>query len=371
MSQKKSVIFFIGTLEAGGLERFVSRICLLATEKKSFNPIVICLVKKSGIFLAPLEKMNIPVIEAPQGWQRSVSKMLEFSKVLRQLKADIVHTQVNFSLVQQFLIVRLFSSLRFMVTERNCYPLSGISKVKRLIQFYFLKLFNVHYSANSVEVASYLSKMMHYPLSKIPVIANGLDIPVEDVAIRNSIRAKHGWQVDDFVIGYISRFAAHKGHSYFVRVMTEVHKQLNKDLKICFIGDGPVRAAVETQIAQAELKELTTFTGIISNVEEYYQAFDATALLSEYEGMPNVVLEAMAYGLPVIANPVGNVEELMMGDAGIINRSDNPGATAALILDVALHKEKRKKIGFAAQERIRNNFSLNSTLTLLCHHYGI
>lgn len=371
MIQKKSVIFFVGTLEAGGLERFVSRICLLAAEEGSFRPIVVCLSKRKGIFLKPLEKSHVEVVEAPNGWQRSLTKMWAFGKVLRSLRGDIVHTQVNFSLFQQFMIVRLFSSLCFMVTERNCYPLTGISRVKRFIQFYFLKLFRVHYSANSIEVASYLARMMHYPISKIPVIPNGFEIPVEDTVMRESIRLKHGWQNHDFVIGYIARFASHKGQRYFVEVVTEVYKTLGDRLRICFIGDGPERMTIEAMIRQAQLDKVTTFTGVIMNVEEYYQAFDSTALLSEYEGMPNVVAEAMAYGLPVIANPVGNVEELLAGDAGIVNRSDDPVVTAGLITDIALDLDKRKRIGMAARAQIKNRFSLHSTFQRLCRYYGI
>lgn len=371
MRTVKNVVFFTGTLDSGGLERFVTRVSIEAKQQQIFNPLIVCLLEKRGLFIKPLEEQGIVIVQAPAGWQRKLSGMIALGNLLKQLKADVVHSQVNFSLIQQFIIARFFARIPFLVTERNCYPLSGLSRFKRLLQFYFLKTFNVHYSGNSIDVASYLARQVHYPKSKIPVIPNGIDIPEKNTFVREEIRAMHGWQPDDFVVGYVARFATHKGQEYFVRVMTEVYAKLGGRLKICFVGDGPQRGVIEDKIRNAGLNEFTTFTGIIANVESYYQAFDASALLSSYEGMPNVVAEAMANGLPVIANPVGNVEELMSNGAGIVNYSSNYSDTAALILDLALNPAKREAIGLAAQTQIRENFSLQSTLQLLVKHYGI
>lgn len=371
MKTAKNVVYFTGTLDTGGLERFVTRVSIEAKRQQLFNPVIICLSERRGLFVTLLEAEGILIIQAPAGWQRKVSGMIALGKILKQVKADVVHSQVNFSLIQQFLITRGWARIPFLVTERNCYPLSGFSRLRRQVQFHFLKLFGVHYSANSSEVASYLAQLVHYPVKKIPVIPNGLDIPQKSPLVREEIRNLHQWLPDDFVIGYVARFADHKGQAYFVRVMEQVYQRLGEKLKICFVGDGPKRQAIENQIQRAGLSEFTTFTGIIGNVESYYQAFDASALLSNYEGMPNVVLEAMANGLPVIANPVGNVQELMEGGAGMVNDSSTPASTAGLMVDIALSPEKRRAIGIAAQERIRKNFSLQSTLQLLAKHYGI
>lgn len=370
MKIAKNVVFLTGTLDTGGLERFVTRVCIQAKRQQLFNPMIICLSEKRGLFVKPLEEEGIVIVQAPAGWQRKISGMIALGNIIKHVKADVVHSQVNFSLVQQFLITRWGARIPFLVTERNCYPLSGFSRLRRQLQFYFLKLFGVHYSANSIDVASYLARLVHYPVRKIPVIPNGMDIPQKNPLVRDEIRRMHHWQEEDFVIGYVARFADHKGQEYFVRVMENVYHHLGKRLKICFVGDGPERKAIEDKIQRVGLSEFTTFTGVIDNVESYYQAFDASALLSDYEGMPNVVLEAMAHGLPVVANPVGNVKELMEGDAGIVNYSSASASTAALVIDLALHPAKRIAIGYAAQEQIRKNFSLQSTLQLLTKHYG-
>lgn len=371
MDSDKVIVFLTGTLEAGGLERFISRVSIEAGQKKIFTPIVFCLRKRAGIFLTELQDHGIAVYEAPSGWERNLSSLIRLGTMIRSLQPHAVHSQVNFSLVQQFLAARLFTSARFLVTERNCYPLTGFSRLKRIAQFYFLKIFGTHYSGNSVAVAKYLAAMVRYPFKKIPVIPNGIEIPEANAGMREQIRSQHGWRKDDFVIGYVARFAGHKGQGYFVSVLEWLHKQVGDRVKVCFIGDGPERNTVQIKLQQIGLQRLVIFTGIIPNVSDYYQAFDCVTLLSDYEGMPNVVLEAMACGLPVVANPVGNVEELLGSGAGFINRSANPEITAGLFIALATSPATCAASGNLAREKIRKDFSLQASVRLLQNQYEV
>jgi glycosyltransferase EpsF len=365
----RRVIFLVGNLSTGGLERFVTRVSIEAANCSLFEPVVICLVKREGLFLEHLEQQGIRVLQAPMKWQRTIKALMKLRAVIRQEGASIVHSQVNFSLFQQW-IASLFTGATFMVTERNMYPLRGIDRLRRLVQFYGLKVMGVHYSANSVEVALHLSRMLWYPERNIPVIPNGVDIPDLNAVNRNEVRARLGWQANDFVVGYVARFAAHKGHDYFVQVMRSVSNKLGARLKICFVGDGPVRRDIERAVSDAGLQEQVMFTGIVSNMSDYYAAFDCTALFSAYEGMPNVVIEAMAFGLPVVANPVGNVTELFTDQCGVINRGTTAAETATYFLQLEKEPELRRQYSRNARERIARKYSLSNTLNLLCREYG-
>src|SRR5438477_8636069 len=92
----------VGNLGAGGLERFVTRISLRANEGKEFEPVVLCLSQRSGQFLPTLESAGIPILEAPSGWRRDRKALRELADIIRSSKADLAHSQVNFSLWQQY-----------------------------------------------------------------------------------------------------------------------------------------------------------------------------------------------------------------------------------------------------------------------------
>lgn len=361
------VIFLTGNLEAGGLERFVTRVACFAKENKVFEPFVICLSQRSGIFYQKLRACEVEVLEAPKAWQRNPVALFKLGKLVRSLHVDIVHSQVNFSLVQQWMSA-FIGGARFMVTERNMYPLKRYALWRRRLQFFMLKFLGVEYSANSGEVALHLSKMIPHPVNKIPVVTNGINISNFSTSGINSIRQRYGWSAQDVVIGYTARLTRHKGQRYFLEIFKELaEKQF--PVKACLVGDGPDRTFLENWVFENQLASLVTFTGIIKNTEEIMGSFDICALLSEHEGMPNVVMEAMASGKPVVAHQVGNVSELFRGGAGIIvPLFDKEAATEAfikLITDTA----KRKETGILARKKIQAEFSLNIVVTKLMSLY--
>lgn len=370
MDSERKVIYLVGSLNSGGLERFVTRVSVEAIKQSLFVPVVVCLSRKEGIFLSELERAGVQVIQAPQKWQRNIFSLIKLRKLLKQLNAKVVHSQVNFSLFQQWLATCI-TGARFMVTERNMYPLSGLARIRRVIQFYFLRIFGVHYSANSLHVAAHLSKMVFYPKRNIRVIPNGVTMPEFNADRRKYARTTLGFDDKDFVVGYVARFAAHKGQDYFIEVMNEVYSVMRDQLKICFIGDGPRRPQMESVAKNKILKNNLIFYGVVSNVELYYSAFDCLALFSTHEGMPNVVIEAMSFALPVVANPVGNVQELFEGDCGIINYSNDPHKSAVPFLQLAADKDLRERIGKNARKKIETLYSIQHTLHILCREYKI
>jgi glycosyltransferase involved in cell wall biosynthesis len=363
------VLFFVGTLDAGGLERFVTRIALKAQETGFFEPVILCMYRRQGIFLPLLEKVQIPVFEAPEAWPRRLGALIKLSGLIRQVSPDIVHSQGNFSLFQQFLAVRLASRAVFCVTERNQYPLAGFALLRRYIQFHGLRWLGGHYSANSHAVAKYLASQVNYSVNKIPVLENGVTLIPPDETIRNEYRAKLGWDPNTIGLGYIARMASHKGQEIFLRVLSSLTTG-GLSVKGCLVGDGPNRQALERLVKQLNLEQVVTMVGIVPNVEDYLRAFDIVALLSEHEGMPNAVLEAMAAEKAVVATGVGAIPELLdWGRAGIvIQESTQENLTRELRLLIQ-DKNLRENLGQHATKRVAELFGLDRILKKLVDYY--
>ena len=111
--------------------------------------------------------------------------------------------------------------------------------------------------------------------------------------------------------------------------------------------------------------------GLQQDMAEVYSLFDLVLLLSSHEGMPNVVIESMACGVPVFANPVGNVEELFENECGFVNRSAVPEEIAENVNQLLKSSDLREKVSINARNRILKEYSMDNTISQLLKYYHL
>ncbi len=364
------VLYFVGVLEIGGLERFVTRTALKAQETGAFEPVVCCLAERRGPFLKVLEAAHVPVYEAPKMWHRQPRHLLDLKDQIRQIAPDIVHSQVNFSLGQQLLAIRLAGCSVYCVTERSEYPRisKGAARLRRVIQFHLLRLFGAHYSANSASTARYVARQAISPLSWVDVLPNSIDPIPPNGIIRNQMRAQLNWGATDIGLGYISHLRPGKGQDIFIKAIAILREE-GYPVKACLLGEGPEHPSLERLICELGLDGVVVLLGTVLNVEDYLQAFEVVSLFSVREGMPNAILEAMAAGKAVVATGVGGIPEMLAeGQAGIIIPRTVEDVTAglrAVVQDPIL----RENLGQLAAMRAEKHYSLEITFSNLVKYY--
>jgi len=364
------VLYFVGTLELGGLERFVTRTALMAKKIGVFEPVICCLYKKTGPFFDSLESAGVQVISTPMMWARNLRDFNKFRKIVRQISPDIVHSQVNFCMGQQRLAVFLAGRrIKFCVTERNEYPLFGAAKLRRRLQFYFLKFLGSDYSSNSLSGVRFLAAQLGIDPNNIDVIPNGVPEIKSDQDMRQHIRNALGWEKTDFVIGYVSRMARHKGHYLFLNSIAELIRQ-DYSVKACLLGDGPEYNNLQSLIKSLSIESIVSIQGRVTNVQDFLQAFDSVALLSEHEGMPNALLEAMSAGKPIIATPVGGVPEILdHGNAGLLVKN-NVESVVEAIQSLINNPKLCTSLGANARQQIKDNYDIEQTFENLVTYYN-
>jgi len=140
------------------------------------------------------------------------------------------------------------------------------------------------------------------------VIPNGVDTSrLGRTCSRSEARRRLGFGRSDFVLGYVGRFSAEKRVERIVRAVA----RLPDCFKALLVGWGPDRSRL-IELATQLMPGRFAFANVRRYLGDVYQAMDALCLVSEYEGFGLVVLEAMMCGRPVIATPVGNVEEMIV-----------------------------------------------------------
>lgn len=150
-----------------------------------------------------------------------------------------------------------------------------------------------------------------YDKKEFDIICNGVDTdvfkPIEKI------------EREEFQILFVSRLIERKGLQHVIPHLEEIQQSTDKRIKLIIVGDGPYRSELEKQVNQYNVQALVQFEGQKDKTEivSYYQNADLFILPSAKEGMPNVVLEAMACGLPIIMTPCEGSGELIDGNGYI------------------------------------------------------
>ncbi|HMY71328.1 MAG TPA: glycosyltransferase, partial [Blastocatellia bacterium] len=169
---------------------------------------------------------------------------------------------------------------------------------------------------------------------KIAVIPNGIDHAVFHPQDRAAARRKLGLNPEDTILLTVGALVPAKGIDRLIDALALlVRKDQERRLKLFVIGEGVERKKLESQISNLRLENRVFLLGAKPQTElvAWYSAADLFCLASQREGCPNVVIEAMACGLPVIATDVGGVRELIGAACGRVVAESNPETFAAEI----------------------------------------
>lgn len=196
--------------------------------------------------------------------------------------------------------------------------------------------------------------------NQVVTIPNAVDLRRHVAADAGAARNEFGFHPDQPVVGVVGRLSPEKGHTYFVEAMAEIVRSLPRAVGL-IVGDGPQEGRLRAQTAALGLENVVRFAGYRRDMDRIYSAIDALVLPSIQEGLPNVVLEAMASGRPVVASRVGGVPEVV--DDGATGSLVPPGDSHALaqaIVSLLEDPARREAMGAAARQRIEHAFSARS-----------
>lgn len=170
-----------------------------------------------------------------------------------------------------------------------------------------------HYVAVSHAVAADHARLCRVPLERISVIHNGVDVR-EIEATPAASRSALQWSDHEQIILSVGRLTAQKSPEDLLRAFVELPAELRDGARLVYVGDGPLRAELQQRATELGVADRVSLSGWRGDVISLMKAADVLVLPSRWEGLPNVVLEAMAAGLPVLAADTGGVREMLLGE---------------------------------------------------------
>jgi len=187
---------------------------------------------------------------------------------------------------------------------------------------------------------------------RIHVLRNGVDLELFRADDRDTLRAELGLRRPTLLS--VGNLLAFKGHGLVIEALSLV-----PECELVIAGEGPDRAAFEALARQCGVSGRVRFVGSVNqqDLRRFYCAADALVLASSREGWPNVLLEAMACGTPVIATSVGGVPEIVTSpDAGAVVKERSAPALARAVRELLARPRER-----AATRRFAEQFGWDAT----------
>jgi len=326
-------------LAIGGLQQVVVNICR-SIDRDRYDVSVLCL-RHLGEFVPQIEELGIKVIMLPQREDGKTDhfSFLKVAKVLKDEKVDVIHTHNT----QPFFdgsLAALIAGVKAVIHTDHC---RSFPDKKR---YMFAEWLVSHYASKVVGVSDHttenLVKYEHISRRKLVTIPNGIDISRYDIDIdRDAKKHDVGIKHNGFIIGMGVRLSKQKGITYLLKAMPEILKVF-PDLTLVIAGDGTEKESLMNEADKLGVIDNVIFTGPRLDIDELLKLFDLYVLPSIFEGLPMVLLEAMAAGCPIVATDVGgNSTAIKHRDNGSLVESKNPQAFADEVISVLSNDQLR------------------------------
>ena len=267
--------------------------------------------------------------------------VFQMVKAIQATKPDIVHAHlgsVGFAAVWSMLYRKPLVITAHTKPEKAFSP--KIEKMVRLA----LKTKRTKLVAVSEDNAKRLREYCGLDEKLCACVNNGIDLD-------RFTRKAH----DGFSVIHVGRQDENKNQAALIRCFAKIHEK-HSDTKLLLLGDGDQHQRLIDLVATLGLQDVVTFTGNVSNTEDYYAVSDLYVQCSHREAMPLSVLEAMAAGLPVVSTNVGGLRDVVQ-DNGILVPDNDEEALYQAIEKIYEQSAEEKEKMCAASGRIVENYS--------------
>jgi glycosyltransferase involved in cell wall biosynthesis len=211
-----------------------------------------------------------------------------------------------------------------------------------------------------IAVSSQIEQVLNakYGSKKVVKVYNGVRLQAASSAGNaNDTKTKLGLDSSCRLIGTVGRLTAVKGQENFLLTARELLK-CRSDLRFILVGDGPLRARLETRARELGIDHRVSFLGHRDDIYDVLRALDIFVLPSLHEGIPMVLLEAMALARPVVASRVGGIPEVLTDRVhGLLVSEGNPGELAGACKMFLDDQSFAQSCAQAARLRVQQGFS--------------
>jgi len=357
MSTPVRVALVIGQLHAGGSERQLFELAR-GLSGGPCEPHVYCLSDVVEPFGPSLEAACIPLRILPRRHRFEPRRVLVLSGWFRKDRIDVVSSFSQHVNLYSYLALRLAGRGALVASNRSTEPPRGWLE-HRVNTFVFRRSRRV--VANSAAGRDFTLSVYGVRAGRIEEIPNGVDLkPFESAGDNSAMRARLGIPAGAPVAGIVGRLSSEKRVDLFIEAAGRISSRI-PECRFLVVGAGDLLERLRRQATLLGLDSKIVFTGARADVASLMAAMDLLALPSDFEGLPNTVMEAMAAGRPVVATDLGGCRELVVdGVTGFLVPPGDAEAIGEKMAGVLSLPDRGRALGVAGRERIRSQFSVQT-----------
>lgn len=297
--------------------------------------------------------VRIPVMQRAIHLTKDFQTFWQLRAVFKNIQPDVVATHSS----KAGVIGRVVGSLLHIPTVFTAHSWSfteGVPQKKQAL-YYRMEKSVQRFTTKIITVSDYdreLALMKKVaPAHKLLTIHNGID-PIE-----NSHLTTEKTYMEQLVIVMVARFEVPKTHDLLLEALAEL---TDVPWQLQLIGDGSLRPALEEFVEQHDLTDRISFLGDQLDVHTYLEKSHLFVLLSDWEGLPISIIEAMRVGLPIVATNVGGVKELVVDhDNGFLLEREDKELLKKRLRHLLMDATLCRQMGNASEHRYLQYFTFS------------
>lgn len=346
------ILHIIPTLDRSGAEK---QLMLLATRlaRQEFDPHV-CVLTRSGPYEQELKQAEVPVTVIGKPLKIDPGAFLRLKRHIASLRPDLVHTWL-FAANSYGRAAALAAGVPRIVAAERCVDPWKVWHELAIDRWLARRTDRI--VVNSSGVRDFYVRH-GLPQDKFVLIPNGISAPPASDITREELLAELGLPTGARLIGAVGRLWPQKRIKDLIWA-ADLLKVIRDDVHLVIIGDGPHRRRLEQFRRQVRIEDKVHFLGHRSDVPRLMPHFDLLWLASEYEGLPNVIMEAMIAGVPVVATDIsGNRDLVVPAETGYLVPVGDRAALARQALKLLDDVELAGRLSEAGRRRMLDAFSV-------------
>ena len=357
-----TVLHLIGSLRVGGAEQQLVSMAPLF-DRKRFR-IIMCAMQPGGDLMERIEGLDVEYVclnYRIRSWVQSVSRLVS---LLKREEVDVLHTHM-YTASRFGRIAGLLAGTPVMIATDH-----GHDPWKRWQHIVWDRLL-LRYTAARIgvarDVADLIVKRENPPPEKVIVVPNGVDPSRFEVSEADGkrVRAELGIAENEILVGAVGRLVEPKALHVMIEAVSKL-AETTPNVRLALVGDGPLKDDLVRCASDLGVSERVLFAGVRMDVPAVLAALDVFAMSSNREGLPVVLLEAMAAGKPIVATKVGGIPEVVADHKeALLAAPNNPSELAAAMGELIADRGLREQLGRQARRKVVSQYSVAASVRRL------